>query len=241
MGLKDFTKKIDEWDHQVIKRYNGAGGKPFTYLLKTFSFLGRETLWIFLIAFYIFVWYDSYLIANLGAIFLVGLVVIVIIKKVVKRPRPFDKLSDSEINVLEKKPRSKSFPSWHSYNITAYSLLLGSLCLKTPLIIIFLLLLTVIVSFSRIQLGVHFPSDVISGCIIGILGFIISLFIIAPVFQMFIEYFEQFTFYNIEYKKINSLLFENIGYIVLWIMICCAIFLSATFKHIQDKFKRREM
>ena len=241
MVLKDFPKIINEWDQKIILKYNGIGGKPFTYILKTLSFLGRETLWIFFIAFYLFVWYDPYLLSNLGSVFLVGLIVIVTIKKIVDRPRPFDKLEKSELKVLEKKPSSKSFPSWHSYNITAYGLLFGFFFLKSPIITIIMQILAVIVSFSRIQLGVHYPSDVIVGYVIGILGCFFSVFLIAPIFRMIIEYFEQFALYSIEYRQINSLLFNNIWYIVLWVIICIAILLSATFKHIQNKFIRREM
>lgn len=241
MMFKEFLKIIDEWDQKIILKYNGIGGKPFTYILKTLSFLGRETLWIFLIAFYLFIWYDPYLLSNLGSVFLVGLIIIVIIKKIVDRSRPFDTLEKSELKVLEKKPSSKSFPSWHSYNITAYGLLFGFFFLKSPVITIIMQILALIVSFSRIQLGVHYPSDVIIGYVIGILGCIISVFLIAPIFYMIIEYFEQFALYSIEYKQINSWLFKSIWYIALWVIICIAILLSATFKHIQDKFSRKEM
>jgi undecaprenyl-diphosphatase len=241
MKFKEFLKIIDEWDQKIILKYNGIGGKPFTYILKTLSFLGRETLWIFLIAFYLFIWYDPYLLSNLCYVFLVGLIIIVIIKKIVDRSRPFDTLEKSELKVLEKKPSSKSFPSWHSYNITAYGLLFGFFFLKSPVITIIMQILALIVSFSRIQLGVHYPSDVIIGYVIGILGCIISVFLIAPIFYMIIEYFEQFALYSIEYKQINSWLFKSIWYIALWVIICIAILLSATFKHIQHKFIRREM
>jgi membrane-associated phospholipid phosphatase len=241
MVFKDFPKIIDEWDQKIILKYNGIGGRAFTYILKFLSFFGRETLWIFLIAFYLFVWYDPYLLSNLGSVFLVGLFIIVTIKKVVNRARPFDKLENGELKVLEKEPSSESFPSWHSYNITAYGLLFGAFFLKSPLITIIMQLLAVTVSFSRIQLGVHYPSDVIFGYVIGILGFFISIFFIAPVFQMIIGYFEQFALHSIEYRQVNSFFFKSVWYIVLWVIICIAILLSATYKHIQDKFIRREM
>ncbi|MFX0028101.1 MAG: phosphatase PAP2 family protein [Candidatus Hermodarchaeota archaeon] len=241
MGFKDFSNRVDKWDQKIIIKYNGKGGKFLTYILKFASFFGRETLWIFLIAFFLFIWYDPFLISNLGAIFLIGLVIIVTLKRVVNRTRPFDRLDNDKIIVLEKKPSSKSFPSWHSYNIVAYGLLIGFFLLKSPLLTGLMLILAVIVSFSRIQLGVHYPSDVIFGFFIGILGFSVSVTIVAPVFQMIIEYLELFTLHDIEYRQINSFLFENFWYIVLWIIICITIFLSAIYKHIQDKFIGRKM
>ena len=182
MEFKNFPNRVDKWDQKLIIKYNGIGGTPLTYILKFLSFFGRETIWIFLIAFYLFVWYDPFLLSNLSAVFLTGLFIIVIIKKSVNRARPFERFVNDELKVLEKKPKSKSFPSWHAYNIVAYGLLIGLFFLKSPLITILMLGFAIIVSFSRIQLGVHYPSDVIFGYLIGILGFLFSIFIIAPLF-----------------------------------------------------------
>jgi membrane-associated phospholipid phosphatase len=241
MEIKVFSNRVDEWDQKVIKKYNGIGGKPVIYILKFLSFFGRETLWIFLIAFYLFVWYDPFLLANLSAIFLTGLILIVAIKRIVNRARPFDKLEKEEINVFEKKPSSKSFPSWHSYNIVAYGLLIGFFFLKSPIMTITMQFLAIIVSFSRIQLGVHYPSDVIFGYIIGIIGFLISVFFVAPLFEIIFESLEKLALHTIEYRQINSMIFENVWYLVLWIIICIVILISATYRHIKDNFFKKEM
>ncbi len=241
MEFKAFSNRIDEWDQKIIVKYNGIGGKPVIYILKFLSFFGRETLWIFLIAFYLFIWYDPFLLANLTATFLTGLLLIVAIKKTVNRARPFDKLGKGKLKVLEKKPSSKSFPSWHSYNIVAYGLLIGFFFLKSPTMTIIMQILAVIVSFSRIQLGVHYPSDVIFGYFIGIIGFLLSVLIVAPIFQIIFENFEQFALHTIEYRQFNSMIFENVWYLVLWIVICTAILISATYKDIKDKFIKKEM
>lgn len=69
-----------------------------------------------------------------------------------------------------------SFPSGHSITISAglTALIVG---LKAGrLLQIFSALIIVLTSFSRIYLGVHFPGDVLAGCIIGIS----SVFILAP-------------------------------------------------------------
>jgi len=240
MEFKVFSNKIDEWDKRVIIKYNGIGGKPVIYILKFLSFFGRETLWIFLIAFFLFIWYDPFLLANLSAIFLTGLLLIVAIKQTVNRARPFDKLEKEKLKVLEKKPSSKSFPSWHSYNIVAYGLLIGFFFLKSPTMTIIMQILAVIVSFSRIQLGVHYPSDVIFGYFIGIIGFLLSVLIVTPIFQIIFENFEQFALHTIEYRQFNSMIFENVWYLVLWIVICTAILISATYKDIKDKFIKKK-
>lgn len=101
-----------------------------------------------------------------------------------------------------------------------------------------MIIIAILVSFSRIQLGVHYPTDVIFGIFIGVIGFLLSIYIVAPFLQIIITSLEQFAIHEIEYKQINSMLFENIWYIVLCIGIFMFIFLTATFKIIRDKLKK---
>jgi membrane-associated phospholipid phosphatase len=174
MDIKGLINKIDKWDQHVILRHNGLGGKILSLTLKFCSFFGRETLWIFLIFFYSLLWYDPFLVSYISATFLTGLILILIIKRVVKRPRPFEKLS--EIIVYEHHPTSKSFPSWHSYNVLSQGLLIGWFFLNSLIVTIFLVMFAILVSISRIKLGVHYPSDVIFGTLCGLLGFLIAVF-----------------------------------------------------------------
>ncbi|MHA2181030.1 MAG: phosphatase PAP2 family protein [Promethearchaeota archaeon] len=240
MDLKDFPNRIDRWDQRLIIKYNGFGGKPVTIFLKAVSFFGRETIWIFLIAFFLLIWYDPFLLTNLSAVFLMGLLFIAVTKRVFNRPRPFERLGEGKIQILERKPKSRSFPSWHSYNIIAYGLLLGCFFTKSSMVTFLLLFLAVLVSISRIQLGVHYPTDVIIGSLIGILGFLVSIYYIAPLLQMIVIYFEQFALYEIDYQRINSMLNEHIWYLIITVLIFLIIFLSATYKIIKDHFKKRE-
>jgi len=234
MDSKNFFNKLNNWDQKIILKFNGIGGKQFTVLLKVLSFLGRETIWMFLIVFYLFIIYDPILFSFISSIFLLGVVIIAPIKKWFNRDRPFETLKD--IRVLERKPTSRSFPSWHAYNVVSQGLLLVFL-LNSIEIAIIVLIFAMIVSFSRIQLGVHYPSDVIFGFFIGIIGFVIAITILAPILMRVINFIEQIIKVPIYYQIINPLLIENIFYLFLVIAILILITLLAINKRIIEFIK----
>ena len=65
-------------------------------------------------------------------------------------------------------PTRLSFPSGHT--TSAFALFIGlSFLTKNWLLKTFFLFLSVMVGFSRIYLGVHFPEDVVAGSLIGVL------------------------------------------------------------------------
>lgn len=238
MEFKEFSNKIDKWDQKIILKYNGIGGEPTTFILKLFSFFGRETIWLYLITFYLLIWYDPFLLSYISATFLTGLTLILAIKQAIKRKRPFERLEEGKIIVFGRKPTSRSFPSWHSYNIVAHGLLIGLSFLNSSFITILILGFAFIVSFSRIQLGVHYPTDVIFGCIFGIIGFLIALYLTGPLIFTFLTYLEQFSIYEIQYRQINPMLTNNVGYLLFSLSVLFIIFLLAINKTIRESMKK---
>lgn len=82
----------------------------------------------------------------------------IVIKRVVRRPRPH--APSVQVNVST--PSKLSFPSSHATSTTAAAVLLGKLTgLPLPAVLVPPMLL------SRVVLGVHYPSDVLAGSALG--------------------------------------------------------------------------
>jgi len=229
MNINELINKIINWDNRLILKYNGFGGKVITNLLKGASFFGRETPWLILSFLFLFIWYDPDYFSYISGAFIIGVIFIAPTKKIINRDRPFEKLK--EIKLLENKPTSGSFPSWHVYNVTVQGLIFGFL-LNSLTFMLLSLIFTFIVAFSRIQLGAHFPSDVIFGFILGIIGFFSTIFFIAPTIKNILSFFELNFSSMIYYHEINPLLSQNIFYLIFCITIFCLILIIGFQKRI---------
>lgn len=84
------------------------------------------------------------------------------LKKIINRPRPFLKLNG--VNTFKTDLKDYSFPSGHT---TAAFSICVSLALSFPAMWMALVILAFIIGLSRIYIGVHYPTDVFIGMIVG--------------------------------------------------------------------------
>lgn len=86
-------------------------------------------------------------------------------KNIVQRPRPFEILN--QLTIWVEKPTTHSFPSGHA-SISGIGFMLSYLYFKNNLIKFSFMILFVLVAISRLVLKVHFFSDVFFGFFIAI-------------------------------------------------------------------------
>jgi len=103
-----------------------------------------------------------------------GTLVYLYLKKSTKRPRPYAVSGSIELGAT---PLDQySFPSGHTLHAVGFSTVL---CYYYPEFIAYLVPVSILIAVSRMVLGLHYPSDVLVGAVIGFLTatIILSLFI----------------------------------------------------------------
>lgn len=88
---------------------------------------------------------------------------LVILKPIVHRPRPFDTFGFKEL--LIKAPKDFSFPSGHTSSSFAAASSINSLDKRFGK---YALILALLITFSRMYLYVHYPTDVAAGILLGL-------------------------------------------------------------------------
>jgi undecaprenyl-diphosphatase len=98
------------------------------------------------------------------AVGLTALLVDGVVKPLVWRDRPFAALTD--VRVIDARPPTSSFPSGHTAVAVAGAIAVSQLL---PGARVAWWLLAATIAISRVYVGVHFPSDVLAGAIVGLL------------------------------------------------------------------------
>ena len=154
----------------LLELFNRSAANPFFDFV--FPFISDSSNWFLpLLVFYIYLFREDWRRALKA--FLIAVVCLVltdavaaqIIKPVVARIRPSHELVDM-VRLLVGRGGKYSFPSNHAANSMAFAIVTGFFY---PQMRRWLLIIPILVGFSRVYVGVHFPGDVMAGVLFGYL------------------------------------------------------------------------
>lgn len=180
MVITKYSDMISQLDRQAMLWVGQRRTPVMTYVLKAFSYSGTTKFW-FALALVLSVLYrlGIHLIPDerlfLQALYapLAAWLIGKAIKRVINRKRPYEGIEGFQ--ALVSHPSCESFPSVHAASTAAFAtclILLGH-PMAVPIV-----LWTLFVSISRYYLGVHYPSDLLGGVILGVMsGATVSHFI----------------------------------------------------------------
>ena len=155
------------WGLDVIRAVQGIGSPWLTELMKGITFLGSGGF--FFIALPLVYWsVDRKRGERLALVFLFSIFVNLWLKNLLGQPRPFEFVPALALV----KEVGHGLPSGHSQASVVFWGLMATLIAR-PWGMVLAVTLPLLVGFSRIYLGVHFPTDVFAGWAIG------ALFIVA--------------------------------------------------------------
>lgn len=169
INMNDIIEKIYEIDHAILLYIQEHWRTDYlTPLMKTSSlFVNIGIVWILLSIILICIKRTRMIgIMTLTSLAFCICINNIFVKHLVARARPFDTYSD--LVPLIKKPTDYSFASGHTTASFAAAGILARF-LQRPLSVL-IVVFAVLVAFSRLYLGVHYPTDVLCGMVIGILG-----------------------------------------------------------------------
>ncbi|MHA1791186.1 MAG: phosphatase PAP2 family protein [Promethearchaeota archaeon] len=187
--LKTIIESIHEWDIQCFHKINNWTEKKASWL-KYYTHVGSLFFWI---ASYIVTGLISWiiksptgwLIVKLSVTNYISIVIILIIKLKIGRIRPCFALNNVNLRENKKLFHGPSLPSGHVQLFFSNSLIITHVLFKSfpQLSIIILLILVascIILAFSRVFVGVHYPIDTIIAFFSGAVVYLLTIYFFYP-------------------------------------------------------------
>ena len=145
--------------------------------MNIFTFTGNIEFYLLVLPIVYWCW-DSRLGIRVGIIFLLGLAFNLLLKVAIHDPRPY--WVDSRVRLLTGPESTFGIPSGHSQNAVAIWGMLAVYLARgwawtAGLLLIFF------IGLSRMYLGVHFPTDVFAGWILGVIVLLLLLRLEKPI------------------------------------------------------------
>jgi len=173
---------IWEWGLEVIRAIQVVHGPVLDAFFKAVTFLGEEDFFMILLP--LILWsVDFTLGMRFTFLFLFSVYINNAVKNVFADPRPFE--LDPTVQLHESGVEGYGLPSGHSQSsVVVWGFL--ARYLRKQWAWILAILLMVLVGFSRVYLGVHFPTDVLGGWALGAM-ILIAYFALCPHIETWVK------------------------------------------------------
>jgi membrane-associated phospholipid phosphatase len=166
-------ESILQWGMDIIVGIQQIRSPVLDSIFSVVTYLGGEQFYLFLVP--LILWcVDFGFGARLAFLFLLSSYLNVGLKDAFQQPRPFDLVPG--VQVIE--PEGFGLPSYHAQSAVVVWGGIANWGRRNWLWVVSIVL-TVLVGFSRIYLGVHFLTDVLAGWVIGIV-FLVLYLILQP-------------------------------------------------------------
>ena len=167
--LREFTNSLTRWDTLLFNRIFGWGDRRvLSRSFRIISWSANGCLYPFLVLYVhltLGLATSKPLLLSAAFAFSLERLLYHFLKQAMKRDRPYERIVDVEFRV--RPPDRFSFPSGH----TASAFLMVVLLSNTfPTLQIPTLCWGSLVGVARVYLGVHYPTDVLAGALLGILA-----------------------------------------------------------------------
>ena len=159
-----------QWGIDLIIAIQQVHGPALDNIFRAITFLGEADFYLLLLPL-IFWCVDSGLGARLAILVLFSSYLNVDLKDLFQQPRPFDINPSVQLSDVE----GYGLPSGHAQTSTVFWASIAIRAHKTWFSVVAIVLI-VMIGFSRIYLGVHFPTDVLAGWLIG--GALLGLYMV---------------------------------------------------------------
>jgi len=156
-------ESVYQWGLDVIRIIQKAESPALTVIIKTITNLGAELAYLALLPL-IFWCIDEKRGIRLGTAVLLSAWLNSTVKNVLKQPRPYQ-LDPSVGRAVED---SYGIPSGHSQGSLTFWGIVGG-WIRQPAGLILAIVLPLLIGFSRLYLGVHFPTDVFAGWFLALI------------------------------------------------------------------------